>query len=56
MNILNACVILGDCSVDIRDDNLVVVTPSEYVTLAPRRALISRGHAEHHLIHAFAEI
>lgn len=50
------CVILCDCSVDIGDDDLVVVPPAEHVTLAPRRALVRRGHAEHHLIHTFAEI
>lgn len=50
------CVILGDSPVDIRDDNLVVVSPSEHVTFAPRRALVSCGHTEHHFIHTFAEI
>ena len=47
---------LGDGAVDVGDDDLVVVPPAEHVALAARGALVGRGHAEHHLVHALAQV
>lgn len=48
--------LLGNGSVDVGNDNFIVVPPAENVTLAPRGALVRRGHTEHHLVHTFTEI
>lgn len=43
-------------SIDVGNNNLVVVPPSENVTFTPCGALVRRSHAEHHFIHTFTEI
>jgi hypothetical protein len=45
-----------DGPVDVRDDDLVVRPPLVQVAGAPGGALVRRRHAEHHLVHAVAEV
>lgn len=47
---------LCDGAIDVRNDNFIIVLPSEQIAFAPRGPLIRRRHTEHHLIHAFLQI
>jgi hypothetical protein len=48
--------VLGNSSINIRDDNFVVVAPEINVAFASSRALVSSCNAEYGLIRPFSQI
>jgi hypothetical protein len=48
--------LLGNGAINVRDDNLIIVAPLVYMTLASCSALIRCCYTKHHLIGTFVQI